>query len=261
MIASSENEKIKRLRKLIAKKSARDEENVFVIEGKKQIAEAPRELLCEVYISSDEEDLKTEWYSSENVTCMNGISVYEVERELFARVSDTKTPQGIMAVVKKPSWPKFDAKEDGLYLICERLQDPGNVGTIIRTSEAAGADAVILSKDCADIFSPKVSRATMGSIFRQPVYYAEDIIAFTEDLCKEGVAVYAADLLAKDNYFDKDYKKASAFLIGNEGAGLSDEIKQVASEGIKIPMSEKIDSLNAAMSAGILLYEAVRQRK
>ncbi len=278
MITSASNEKIKRLRKLLAQKSARDAEGVFVIEGEKQVREAPRSLLLEVYLSSAASDgLKTIWFSGAEASCAYGFSVYEVEEGLFDRISDVRTPQGILAVVRKPAWDlsgilrgiqqtkvpgqKGQELRSALLLLAERLQDPGNAGTILRTAEAAGADAVVFSSESADIYSPKVVRSAMGSVFRMPVLYEEDIISSIQKLRENGVRVHAAHLQGSIPYDEPDYTEPCAFLIGNEGRGLTEEAAAAADDRIRIPMAGKIESLNAAMSAGILLYEAARQRQ
>ncbi len=275
MITSASNEKIKRLRKLLAQKSARDAEGVFVIEGEKQVREAPRSLFLEVYLSSAApDDLKTVWFSGAEASCSYGFSVYEVEKGLFDRISEVRTPQGILAVVRKPMWDisrilrnmrgtgqTGEQPRMPLLLLAERLQDPGNAGTILRTAEAAGADAVVFSSDSADVYSPKVVRSAMGSVFRMPVLYEEDIVSFIRELKTYGVRVHAAHLQGSVPYDEPDLTQPCAFLIGNEGRGLTEEAAAAADDRIRIPMAGKIESLNAAMSAGILLYEAARQRQ
>ena len=145
-------------------------------------------------------------------------------------------------------------------IFLENIQDPGNLGTILRTAEGAGIDGIIMNKGTVDIYNPKVVRSTMGSIFRVPFMYCDDIMGKVDELKKSGVKVYAAALGGTRNYSEPDYTRPSAFAIGNEGNGLTDEMINAADERIKIPMLGKVESLNAANAAGILMYEAFRQK-
>lgn len=148
-----------------------------------------------------------------------------------------------------------------LYMLLEDLQDPGNVGTILRAGEGAGIDGVIMTRQTADLFNPKVIRATMGSIYRVP-FFIVDALTDTIDLLREkGVAVYAAHLDDSVDYDVPDYTQPTAFLIGNEGNGLRRETAQRAAQYIKIPMAGQVESLNAAMASAVLMYEAARQRR
>ena len=149
-----------------------------------------------------------------------------------------------------------------LFMILEDLQDPGNLGTIIRTGEGAGVTGVILSKTSVDVFNPKVIRSTMGSVYRVPVLYVDSIEEEVLPMLKtHGTTTYAAHLKGENNYDQEDYGKGTAFFIGNEGNGLSDELTACADTLIKIPMAGQVESLNAAMASGILMYEAARQRR
>ena len=151
--------------------------------------------------------------------------------------------------------------EKPLLLILENIQDPGNLGTMLRSSEGAGVTGVILSKGSADVYNPKVIRSTMGSIFRMPFMYVDNLPAFVEKLSERGIKTYAAHLKGKRNYDKFDYTKPTAFLIGNEGNGLSKETADAASEYVLIPMKGQVESMNAATSAAILTFEASRQRR
>ena len=261
MITSAANEKLKHIRELLKKKAARDAEGLFVLEGIRQVREAPVGLLREVYVSSDADDLKEQWFTGAYGSCSGGFSVYEVEAGLFGRISDTQNPQGILAVAEKPDFSAVQPSPCPLYLMTERLQDPGNAGTILRTAEAAGADAVYFSADSVDVYAPKVVRAAMGSVFRMPVFYEPDLVKTLQKMHQSGVHSYAAHLAGAVPYDEPDYRKGTVFLIGNEGNGLTAELTAAAEQRILIPMQGEIESLNAAMSAGILMYEAVRQRR
>ena len=142
-----------------------------------------------------------------------------------------------------------------------QLQDPGNLGTMLRTGEGAGITAVIMSKKTADLFNPKTIRSTMGSVYRMPFLYVEDVVSLKAELEQKGIRTFAAHLKGKNSYDQENYQGGTAFLIGNEGNGLTEEAAEAADCLIRIPMCGKVESLNAAMAAGILMYEAARQRR
>ena len=153
----------------------------------------------------------------------------------------------------------FASKELLFFEVLEDIQDPGNLGTMLRTGEGAGITAVIMSKKTADLFNPKTIRSTMGSVYRVPFCYVEDLKAVIEKMHAAGIQTYAAHLQGKNSYTQECYSAKTAFLIGNEGNGLSDEIAALAMCKIRIPMEGQVESLNAAVSAAILMYEAKRQ--
>ena len=177
--------------------------------------------------------------------------------------SDTQTPQGVLTVLRKPAYRIEDIveKENPMIVVLEDLQDPGNAGTIFRTAEGAGVDGVFLTKTCVDITNPKVIRATMGSVYRMPFVYVEDVVSLKEKLQGRGIRFFAAHLQGKNAYHEESYQKGTAFLIGNEGKGLTEQAAEAADCLIRIPMCGQLESLNAAMAAGILMYEAARQRR
>ncbi len=206
--------------------------------------ETPEELLIETFLS--------ESFHNANPAIQGEV----VSEGIFKKLSDTRTPQGIMAVVKQP---RYDAEEilkgdKKLFLVLEGIQDPGNLGTMVRTGEAAGAAAIIMDRDTADIFSPKVVRATMGSIYRMPCIYTDDLQGTVKDMKEKGIKIYAADLRGEKYYHETEYEDRTAFLIGNEGNGLSSEMLSLSDIRIKIPMKGKTESLNAAVAAAILMY-------
>ena len=182
--------------------------------------------------------------------------------ELFKKVSDTQTPQGILCVMKQFHYKLDDLfqKENPLFLILEDIQDPGNLGTMMRTAEGAGVDGVIMTKATVDIYNPKTIRSTMGSIYRMPFMYTDDLLGVMKQLQEKKVKLYAAHLKGTSFYHELDYKGGTAFLIGNEGNGLKEETAQAADVYMKIPMQGKVESLNAAVASVILMYEAARQR-
>ena len=254
-------------------KKARDEQGLFVAEGRKLFFEAPRDRIVQV--------LMTREFAAEHPEVLSAIpkdtpAAVDVEEGRFHSLSDTKTPQGILTVMRKMEWDpdavlasSGDPSRARLYCILENLQDPGNAGTILRTGEAAGVGAVFLTEGSVDLYSPKVIRSTMGAIFRVPHFvipqetdmqaFCSPAVSFVRKLRKQGIGVYAAHLRGSKAYTDCDYRRAAAFVIGNESKGESDELAAECSELIRIPMAGEVESLNAALAAGILLYEAVRQ--
>ncbi len=183
-------------------------------------------------------------------------------RQRFSKISDTCTPQGVLCVLKQFHYNIEEMLRDKapLFLLLENIQDPGNLGTMLRTGEGAGVSGIIMSRDTVDLYNPKVIRSTMGSIYRVPFYYADDFAAAVHQVQQAGVSVYAAHLRGKNSYACQDYTKGTAFLIGNEGNGLREETAELADCYIRIPMEGKVESLNAAVASSILMYEAHRQR-
>lgn len=257
MITSTSNPQVKRLLQLQKKSKVRDEENVFVVEGLRMFAEVPAERVEKVYISES-------LYNKKKLELNLQDLPYEVLSDnVFLHVSDTKTPQGIMCIVKRK---KYDLNEllkvnNPHFMVLDNLQDPGNMGTIVRTAEGAGVDAVFMSKDCVDIYNPKTIRSTMGSIYRMPFIYIEDIPELLNQFRKNGVKSYAAHLDGKNAYDKEDYKTGTAILIGNEGNGLRDEVTENADILVRIPMQGQVESLNAAIAASVLMFEVFRQRR
>ena len=266
MITSANNQQLKQVSALLKKSKERREKKAFVVEGPKMVAEAPTESLKAVYVAeSYEKNPENQALLKELAgKCKDSNAIFETVADgVFKNVSDTQTPQGIMAVVAMPEYhleQLLDGRQTHL-LILESIQDPGNLGTMVRTGEGAGITGIIMNKTTVDLFNPKTIRSTMGSIYRIPFYITEDLSKTMDILKKEGVSLYAAHLKGKQYYTEENYTKACGFLIGNEGNGLSDEIANQADTYIKIPMEGKVESLNAAISATLLMYEANRQRR
>lgn len=261
MITSAQNEKIKHAAALQQKAKLRKEESLFVVEGGRLFLEAPISLIREVYVT--EAFLKC---ADENVKeKMEHTGYEEVSEQVFLKISDTKTPQGILAVLAQQTHEREELLGGGenapLLLLLENIQDPGNLGTILRTAEGAGATGVILSPGCADLYQPKVVRSTMGSLFRVPFYRSGDLQQEIRFLQEHKVRVYAAYLEGSERYDAVSYREGSAFVIGNEGNGLTKETAAAADARVRIPMAGKLESLNAAVSAALLTYEAARQRR
>ena len=266
MITSTSNQQMKNIASLLKKSKERRSSKTFVVEGPRMVVEAPLENLKAVYVAENFEN-KEENKAILSVLkdkCTQANAVYEVVADnVFKSVSDTQTPQGIMAVVAMPEYgleQLLDGEKTHL-LILESIQDPGNLGTMVRTGEGAGVTGIIKNKTTVDLFNPKTIRSTMGSIYRVPFYVTEDLPALMKQLQEKGISLYAAHLKGEHSYDEEDYKKACGFLIGNEGNGLSNEIADLADTYIKIPMEGQVESLNAAISATLLMYEANRQRR
>ena len=186
-----------------------------------------------------------------------------VADSVFRQMSDTQTPQGILTVLKKPSYTVDDILqgENPLVMILEDLQDPGNAGTIFRTGEGAGVSGIFLTRTCVDVTNPKVIRSTMGSIYRMPFLYVEDVVSLKQELTQRKIRTYAAHLQGKNTYDREEYTGGTAYQIRNQGKGLTEQAPPTADTLIRIPMCGRVESLNAAMAAGILMYEAARQRR
>lgn len=274
MISSTANNKVRRLVSLRQKAKLRREEKVFIVEGVRMFREAPAEWIREVYVSESFLN-RCEKHTENTEDLKESIERFHYEvlaDEVFKKVSDTQTPQGVLCVLSMPQYELLRSidgwlcgwekeKKPPLLVLLEDLQDPGNLGTIFRAGEGAGIDGVIMTRKTADIFNPKVIRSTMGSIYRVPFFIVDGLADTIEILKQKGIAVYAAHLDDSVDYDEPDYTGPAAFLIGNEGSGLKRETAEEATQYIKIPMEGQVESLNAAVASTILMYEAARQRK
>lgn len=258
MITSSANAKVKNVMNLVKKAKARKLSGLFVAEGLRMFREIPRDMIDSLFVS--ESFLKDESHRK----LVEGLSFEVVSDEVFNAMSDTQTPQGILALVRQFSYKIEDLQTKGspaFLMILESIQDPGNLGTIIRAGEGAGVTGIIMDDATADIYNPKVIRSTMGSVCRVPFVYTNDLPGTLKNLKAQGVRLYAAHLEGRNNYEKEDYTVDTGFLIGNEGNGLTEETTALADALVKIPMMGKVESLNAAVAASILMFEAARQRR
>ena len=251
VITSSANAVFKNIMKLKNRKY-RDKLGVFIAEGVRFVSEIPEEVEIDEYIVSE----------GFNGKLREGVRVYALSENLFKQISDTESPQGVIAVCKKTDLFGSDIYGDnnGLFIIAEEINDPGNLGTIIRTADAFGAKAVLLSKGSVDLYNSKVLRSTMGSVFHLPILTDVDIKEVTDDMKKRGIKIYAAHLKGEKMPSQIDLNKGSAFIFGNEARGLKDETADLCDEYIKIPMTGRAESLNLSVAASVLMYESLRQR-
>jgi TrmH family RNA methyltransferase len=258
-ITSNSNARIKELNKLNKNSSYRKEKGVFIVEGIRMFSEIPKDRLIAAYISESFYEKSGQEY--ESLLDMEAEKLTIVSDGVYKNISQTKSPQGIMGVVREYSYTIEDMKADmPFYLILESIQDPGNLGTILRAGEAAGVTGLIIGGKSCDIYNPKVIRSTMGAIFRLPFVYTDNLPQIIADLKSNGVTIYGAHLKGT-NIYKENLTAPGAFLIGNEGNGLSPEISETADKLVKIPMEGKVESLNAATSAALISYEVMRQRK
>lgn len=264
-ITSVSNPRIKFLVELRKKAKQREKTGSLVIEGTRLFMDTPEKYILEIYVTP-------RWIrnaSARERARLRGRPFTMVTEEVMAKAADTGTPQGILCVAKIPSWTRENLLGAGrnthcttpLLLILEDIQDPGNLGTMFRTAEAAGATGILMSRGTVDLFNPKVVRATMSAVFRMPFLVSDDLCADISALQKDGIRVYAAHLGGTRPYDALPLTQGTAFLIGNEGNGLSEKTAEAADEKTIIPMAGATESLNAAMAAGILLFEAARQRR
>ena len=260
MITSCTNVKVKQIIQWQNKAKERRSAGIFLTEGFKMFEEAPRESVKQVYLT--EEARERIHRNPETEHKLEDVGYETVSKEVFAKISDTRTPQGVLCVVRRPDYSleQLLMAENPLLMMLENLQDPGNLGTIIRTGEAAGITGVMMNAGTVDLFNPKTIRATMGSVFRVPFLYVDDLPQTVERLHQGGIRVYAAHLGGKIYYDDVSFLEPTAFLVGNEGNGLTEGTASLADQYLKIPMEGRIESLNAAVAASLFMYEAHRQR-
>lgn len=260
IITSVSNPRIKRVAALQTRANTRREEHAFIVEGMRLFLDTPDSSIEEVYATEEFVSHADDQMAAK----LQKTGYTLVSPEVFGKICDTGNPQGILAVAKSPEYTMDDLHGKGeapLLLVLENIQDPGNLGTIFRTAEAAGVTGILMSRGTVDVTNPKTVRSTMSSVFRMPYVYSDELMNDIVCLKEKGIMVYAAHLDGTGDYDSFSYGGGTAFLIGNEGNGLSDEITAMADHLLKIPMAGRIESLNAAMAAGILVYEASRQRR
>ena len=255
---SSKDNRIFKLCEKLAQKKYRDRLSCYLIEGENLVGEAiDTGQDIQTIVISDEAEIDPGLMKK---AAAYGKAVF-MKGSLFEKAAQTKTSQGILAVVSKTPAAQPDVPKGSNILILDKLQDPGNLGTIIRTADAAGYGAIIAVKGTGDIYSPKVARAAAGSLFRVPVTYA-DTEADALDLARSwGKKVFCTSFDTDIMYYDANLSRDAAIVIGNEGNGVSETFIREADELIKIPMRGSIDSLNAAVAAAVIMYHSVLQQK
>lgn len=260
MISSETNQQIKEIIKLQRQSKYRHKTFQFVIEGLKMVKEASDSgCLKKIYISS---------FVMEKIreTSLNLLEKYpyeEVSDKVFQKISDTVTTQGILGIAELLEHDINTVLDDKkhMWLLLDGVRDPGNLGTIMRTAEGAGMSAVIMSKGTVDLFNPKTIRSTMGAVFRMPFVYADDLADIVKRIKNSGYDVYGTAMQGSVVYDEPDYTKGAGIVIGNEADGLSEHIAEYVSGFIRIPMAGRIESLNAAVAAAVVMYEMARQRR
>lgn len=252
-ITSASNNKCKYV-KALAQKKARQKYGEYIIEGIKSVSDAieARKKITGLYISDT-------FFVNEKYPYPSDVSVYKLPDSIFEKICDTKTPQGILAVVKAEDIKDFVPSLSESYVYCDCVNDPGNLGTIIRTADAAGFGGVLLSDGCADPYSPKVVRSSMGSFFHIKIVTDFSYKAL-EECKKNGFSLFAGALDNKAvDYRKADMTKPSIIAVGNEANGICDTVKTMC-QCVKIPIVGKAESLNVGVAAALLMYELVRQR-
>lgn len=262
-ITSSSNSLIKHVKSLHRKKT-RWETKSFFVEGIRAVEETIISKADIEFILYSDSLLESKGGEELlNLVNKNYKKVYNITEKLLKDISDTENPQGIIAVVKftTVSLDEVILDKDNFLVLLDKVQDPGNMGTIIRTADALGANGIIVVKGCVDVFSPKTIRSTMGSIFHVPLVYHEDIEDIIETLKEKNIKVVATGLESSKPCYDVDFKEDFALVIGNEASGVSQKVLAKSDNIVKIPMKGSAESLNAAIASGVVMYEASRQRR
>lgn len=256
VIKSKDNSTIKEIKKLQEKKY-RNLYNKFIVEGFRFVSEAldSKFNVCYVIISETIEEKFEKLGLNEKIK--DGTKLIKVSEAILKIICSTDNPQGIVAVVSNEQIT-IDYNE-GFYILADRVQDPGNMGTIIRTANAAGAKGIIVTKGTVDIYNDKTLRSTMGSIFKIPVIIDEDL-SYIAKLKQQGFKLIVSSLDTDNNFYDVSLSGKTIIAVGNEGSGISEEIYNISDERVKIPMPGSAESLNVGVAAGIMMFEAVRQK-
>lgn len=257
-ISSKDNEFIKHVKKLKDKKY-REQSNEYVIEGIKLVEEAINENAKIKQIVICEECTKTQEISKKLMYEIASFDCIYVTENVFNNITEVKNPQGILAVIeRKNSENEINYNED-IIVVLDGIQDPGNLGTILRTVDSIGLKQILVSKETADVYNPKVVRSTMGAIFRVKVIECKDLEKTLKEIKKHKYEIVVTSLQTNESIYDIEYNK-KVIVIGNEANGVSKEIQEMADKKVKIPMLGKTESLNASVATGVVLYEYVRQK-
>ena len=259
IITSKDNEIIKNIKKLKEKKY-RDQENKFIVEGIKMVQEALTEQAKISKIVICEDCINDGTISQELLYEIAKQDCIYVSEKVFQSITDVTNPQGILAVLEKENGEDKILYDEDIIVVLDGIQDPGNLGTILRTLDSVNLKQIILSEQTADPYNPKVVRSTMGAIYRVNMIRSKNIIETLKNMKKHKYDIVVTSLQTNESIYDIDYKK-KVIVIGNEANGVSKEVMELANKKVKIPMLGKTESLNAAVATGIILYEALKQRK
>lgn len=256
VISSKDNELIKHIRKLKEKKE-RDASNEYLVEGIKIVKEAIQEnaKIKQIILCDDCE--KTESIPKDLMYEIAKHNCIYVTSKLFKYISEVQEPQGVLAVIEKNNGDKTIDYTQDIIVALDDVQDPGNLGTILRTVDSVGVNQILVSKGTADSYNPKVVRSTMGAIFRVNIIEAENLAEILKEIKKHSFDVVVTSLETEESIYNLEYKN-KIIVIGNEANGVSKEIQEIADKKVKIPMLGKTESLNASVATGIMVYEYVR---
>ncbi|AAK80314.1 TrmH family RNA methyltransferase [Clostridium acetobutylicum] len=256
VIKSKENSIIKEVKKLNEKKH-RDLKKSFIVEGLRFVREALESDFKIQYLFVSEKNYDKFILKELKELIKKEFQVIKVTESILKDICNTQTPQGIVAVVqyKEVAWKLTK----GFYMLVDKVQDPGNMGTIIRTANAAGALGVIITKGTVDIYNNKTLRATMGSIFKIPIIFEDDNFSKIKELKKNGFKIIASSLDTEHNFYDVSLNEKLIIAVGNEGNGISDKIVDISDTKVKIPMPGNVESLNVGVAAAIMMFEYVRK--
>jgi TrmH family RNA methyltransferase len=256
-IVSIHNPKVKQWSQLLSKRG-RESQGKFILEGVHLVQEALKaHVEMESILFSLERGYPVELPDRSSLTC----ECIAVSEAVLAKCSDTESPQGVLAIAMKPAWSteQILQQKDALVVVIDGVQDPGNLGTIIRSADAVGATGIILGHGTVDLYNPKTVRSTMGSLFHLPLIEV-DLTKLLPLASEKGIQLISTSLTAQQHCYEIDMVPATWLIFGNEGRGVSSEIQSFVNKQIIIPMRGQAESLNVAMAATVLLFEAARQR-
>lgn len=257
-ISSKDNEFVKHIKKLKDKKY-RDQSNEYVIEGIKLVEEAINENAKIKQIVICEECTKTQEISKKLMYEIASFDCIYVTENVFNSITEVKNPQGILAVIERRNSENEINYNEDIIVALDGIQDPGNLGTILRTVDSIGLKQILVSKETADVYNPKVVRSTMGAIFRVKVIECDNLEKTLKEIKKYKYEIVVTSLQTNESIYDIKYNK-KIIVIGNEANGVSKEIQEMSDKKVKIPMLGKTESLNASVATGVVLYEYVRQK-
>jgi TrmH family RNA methyltransferase len=239
-------------------KHGRENQGKFILEGVHLVQEALQaNIALEAILFSLEKGYPSELKDPGLLLC----DCIAVSEAVLAKCADAQTPQGVVAIALKPKWSAAEILEqpNALVMVIDSVQDPGNLGTIIRSADAVGASAVVIGRGTVDLYNPKTVRSTMGSLFHLPIIEADllELLPLAKD---KGIQLISTSLQAKQLCYEIDMRPSTWFIVGNEGSGVSVQLQSFVTQQIIIPMQGKAESINVAMAATVLLFEASRQR-